>query len=41
VRVPLSLLDQLEALCRERNIDFSALILHFVRQGLRESVTQP
>jgi hypothetical protein len=35
MRVPNSLLDQVEAVCTERGIDRTALILHLVRQGLR------
>lgn len=35
VRIPVSLLDQLEAVCRERQIEFSALVLHYIAGGLR------
>ncbi len=37
MRVPNSLLDQVERICAERKVDRTALILHYVRQGLRGS----
>jgi hypothetical protein len=35
VRIPVSMLDQLEAICRARKIEFSPLVLFFLEQGLR------
>jgi hypothetical protein len=34
-RIPVSLLDQLETVCAERNLDLSALVLFYIAQGLR------
>jgi hypothetical protein len=40
LRIPVSVLDQLEAVCRERHIEFSALVLHYIAVGLRRPFAQ-
>ena len=40
LRIPVSLLDQVEAVCQERHIEFSALVLHFIAAGLRRPFAQ-
>jgi hypothetical protein len=35
LRIPVSVLDQLEAVCQERNLEFSTLVLHYITAGLR------
>ena len=40
LRIPVSVLDQLEAVCREHHIEFSALVLHYIAVGLRRPFAQ-